>query len=56
MSFLILSIYKHFGFEEVVVNLSTRPEKRVGTDAMWDHAEDILRKVLDRIASESGGR
>jgi threonyl-tRNA synthetase len=37
-----------FGFEEVVVKLATRPEKRVGTDAMWDHAEDILKKVLEQ--------
>ena len=37
---LILSIYADFGFEEFVVKLSTRPEKRVGSDAAWDHAED----------------
>ncbi|HEY8567264.1 MAG TPA: threonine--tRNA ligase [Beijerinckiaceae bacterium] len=53
---LMLSVYRDFGFEEVVVKLATRPEKRVGTDAMWDHAEGILRRVLDRMASESGGR
>jgi threonyl-tRNA synthetase len=53
---LILSVYQDFGFEEVVVKLATRPEKRVGTDAMWDHAEDILQKVLTRIAEDSGGR
>ena len=53
---LMLSVYRHFGFEEVVVKLATRPEKRVGTDAMWDHAEGILKKVLDKIARESGGR
>ena len=53
---LMMSVYKDFGFEEVVVKLATRPEKRVGTDAMWDHAEGILRKVLARMASESGGR
>ena len=35
---LILSIYKDFGFDEIVVKLSTRPEKRVGTDEAWDHA------------------
>jgi threonyl-tRNA synthetase len=38
---LMMSVYRDFGFEEVVVKLATRPEKRVGTDAMWDHAEDI---------------
>jgi threonyl-tRNA synthetase len=53
---LMMSVYRDFGFEEVVVKLATRPEKRVGTDAMWDHAEDILRKVLDKMAAESGGR
>jgi threonyl-tRNA synthetase len=53
---LMMSVYKDFGFEEVVVKLATRPEKRVGTDAMWDHAENILRKVLDKMAKESGGR
>ena len=37
---LILSVYSHFGFDKIVVKLSTRPDKRVGTDAMWDHAED----------------
>ena len=53
---LMMSVYRDFGFEEVVVKLATRPEKRVGTDAMWDHAEDILRRVLDKMAAESGGR
>jgi threonyl-tRNA synthetase len=50
---LMLSVYKDFGFEEIVVKLATRPEKRVGTDAMWDHAEDILKKALTFIASQS---
>ncbi len=36
---LILSVYKDFGFDKIVVKLSTRPDKRVGTDEMWDHAE-----------------
>jgi threonyl-tRNA synthetase len=53
---LMMSVYRDFGFDEVVVKLATRPEKRVGTDAMWDHAEAILRKVLDRMARDSGGR
>ena len=53
---LMMSVYRDFGFEEVVVKLATRPERRVGTDAMWDHAEGILRQVLARMASESGGR
>ncbi|WP_062017540.1 threonine--tRNA ligase [Aureimonas sp. AU4] len=53
---LILSVYRDFGFEEVVVKLSTRPEKRVGSDALWDHAERVMTEVLERIERESGGR
>ena len=53
---LILSTYRDFGFEEIVVKLSTRPEKRVGSDAAWDRAEDIMSKVLVQIAEESGGK
>ena len=53
---LILSTYADFGFDEIVVKLSTRPEKRVGTDAMWDHAEAIMQRVLEQIAAQSGGR
>jgi threonyl-tRNA synthetase len=53
---LMMSVYRDFGFEEVVVKLATRPEKRVGTDAMWDHAESILKKVLAKMAADSGGR
>jgi threonyl-tRNA synthetase len=51
---LILSVYADFGFDKIVVKLSTRPEKRVGTDAMWDHAEDVMQKVLDRIKAQYG--
>ena len=50
---LMMSVYKDFGFEEVVVKLATRPEKRVGTDAMWDHAEGILKRVLTKMAADS---
>ena len=53
---LILSTYKDFGFDHIVVKLSTRPEKRVGTDADWDRAEDIMQKVLVQIAEASGGK
>ena len=54
---LILSVYSDFGFEsDIVIKLATRPEKRVGTDAMWDHAENVLRKVLEKIAMKSGNR
>ena len=53
---LILSTYADFGFDEITVKLATRPEKRVGTDAMWDHAEGVLQDVLDKIAARSGNR
>jgi threonyl-tRNA synthetase len=53
---LILSTYGDFGFDEIVVKLSTRPEKRVGTDEMWDHAEDVMTRVLKQIEDQSGGR
>jgi threonyl-tRNA synthetase len=54
---LILSVYADFGFtDDILIKLSTRPEKRVGTDAMWDHAEGVLRSVLDKIAARSGDR
>jgi threonyl-tRNA synthetase len=54
---LILSVYEDFGLEEqILIKLSTRPEKRVGTDAMWDHAEDVLHSVLGQIAARSGNR
>ncbi|WP_445503162.1 threonine--tRNA ligase [Microvirga sp. G4-2] len=53
---LILSTYADFGFDEIVVKLSTRPEKRVGTDEMWDHAEEVMTRVLKQIEDQSGGR
>jgi threonyl-tRNA synthetase len=54
---LILSVYADFGFTgDILIKLATRPEKRVGTDAMWDHAEGVLRDVLARIEAASGGR
>jgi len=53
---LMLSVYADFGFTELVVKLSTRPEKRVGVDALWDRAEAIMTRVLDKIAAESGGK
>ena len=53
---LILSTYADFGFGEIVVKLSTRPEKRVGSDALWDHAEEVMTGVLAQIEAQSGGR
>jgi threonyl-tRNA synthetase len=46
----MLSIYKDFGFEEVQIKLATRPEKRVGDDALWDKAEAAMKQVLDHVA------
>ncbi|SIQ77973.1 threonine--tRNA ligase [Bosea sp. TND4EK4] len=54
---LILSVYEDFGFtDDLVIKLSTRPEKRVGSDAVWDHAEAVMGKVLEQIAAQSGNR
>src|SRR5258705_7218 len=54
---LILSVYADFGFDDdILIKLATRPEKRVGTDAMWDHAEGVLRLVIDKIAARCGNR
>jgi threonyl-tRNA synthetase len=53
---LILSTYADFGFGDIVVKLSTRPEKRVGTDEMWDHAEAVMTDVLRQIEAQAGGR
>ena len=51
---LILSTYQDFGFTgELTVKLSTRPEKRVGSDEAWDHAENIMRDVLKQIETRS---
>jgi threonyl-tRNA synthetase len=44
---LVFEIYKDFGFEEIIIALSTRPEQRVGEDALWDKAEEALRLSLD---------
>jgi threonyl-tRNA synthetase len=50
---LILSVYKDFGFEEITIKLSTRPEKRVGSDALWDRAESVMMGVLETIQKQS---
>jgi threonyl-tRNA synthetase len=53
---LMLSIYKDFGFEDIFIKLSTRPEKRVGADDLWDKAEKALSDVLDEVTKRSNGR
>lgn len=50
---LILSVYKDFGFDEITIKLSTRPEKRVGSDALWDRAESVMMGVLEQIQQQS---
>lgn len=52
---LILSVYKDFGFEEITIKLSTRPEKRVGSDELWDRAESVMMSVLEQIEQQSEG-
>ncbi len=44
---LTLDVYKDFGFEDVQMKLSTRPENRVGADELWDVAEKSLADALD---------
>ena len=44
----IYDIYKIFGFEKIKVELSTRPEKRVGSERIWDQSEDALKSALDK--------
>jgi len=46
MNDLILSIYEDFGFEDVRIKFSDRPEKRIGDDTVWDKAEAALMKAL----------
>ncbi|MGR3466653.1 MAG: threonine--tRNA ligase, partial [Shimia sp.] len=49
---LILSVYRDFGFEDVHIKLSTRPEKRIGSDESWDLSENALREALDQAGRE----
>jgi threonyl-tRNA synthetase len=43
---LSLKVYKDFGFSDVIIKLALRPEKRLGDDGVWDHAEAALREAL----------
>ncbi len=45
---LVMSIYRDFGFDDVRIKLSTRPENRIGSDESWDCSEDALRQALDQ--------
>ncbi|SFB88511.1 threonyl-tRNA synthetase [Marinospirillum celere] len=46
---LTLDVYKDFGFEDVELKLSTRPESRIGADELWDKAEHALEHALNKI-------
>ncbi len=45
---LLQRVYADFGFDEILIKLSTRPPKRVGTDDQWDRAEVALKSALER--------
>ena len=47
---MLFDVYKDFGFEEVIIKLSTRPENRVGDDSVWDKAESALELALNNKA------
>ena len=49
---LVLSIYKDFGFENVSIKFSDRPEKRVGSDDVWDKSEAALREAMEATGLE----
>jgi len=51
---LIMDIYRDFGFEDVRIKFSDRPEKRIGDDAVWDQLEAALRGALDRMGYDYG--
>lgn len=44
---MVQEVYSDFGFSEIIYKLSTRPEKRVGSDEVWDKAEHALARALD---------
>jgi threonyl-tRNA synthetase len=49
---LVLKVYKDFGFHDVAVKLALRPDKRVGSDEVWDKAEVALREALTASGME----
>ena len=44
---VLTSVYRDFGFDEIIIKLSTRPEQRVGSDEFWDKSEAALAQALD---------
>ena len=51
---LIMDIYRDFGFEDVRILFSDRPEKRIGSDEVWDQLEGALRGALDGMGVDYG--
>ena len=49
---LLFEVYRDFGFQDILVKLSTRPENRVGDDAVWDKAEEALERALNHKGLE----
>ena len=49
---IVLMIYHAFGFDDILIKLSTRPEVRVGDDDIWDKAEESLNQALDTAGLE----
>jgi len=47
---LLFEVYRDFGFDDIILRLSTRPEKRVGSDELWDKAEQSLKDALNATA------
>ena len=46
---LITNIYKDFGFDQIVIKYSDRPEKRVGSDIVWDKSEEALLNTIKSL-------
>ena len=44
---LVFEVYKTFGFDEIIIKLSTRPKKRVGSEEIWDKSEEALKMALN---------
>jgi threonyl-tRNA synthetase len=48
---LLQNVYKDFGFTDILYKISTRPEKRVGSEEVWDKAENALKAALDSVGA-----
>jgi len=49
---LVYKVYQDFGFDQIILRLSTRPEQRVGSDEVWDQAEDALELALNNTGKQ----